>query len=1339
MEPLHEEDETEHATPRTSGHMTTSPSSRFGLGMRRSRLSNNSISTELISPQMSPSYSRSSPASPVGPVRPAPPLPSLKAGDETMAGSDEPLIDEIACALREWYALLYVHLQRRRYDLFRLTKSHIEGLHTGRRQLLAQTLSTDEVAKLRRDLVARLVAGNVAQGLEVIVRHPDHGAVVEPETEPEAIDPRAWMSAIRMYVNQVSLAYIAKTKDRDALLGGDGATSALLTASASTSKLSEPNKVPINAHLPNSRSLRSTDLQGDPLSKAAAKRPKFFHVWLDVKSISGSPCASDETIELYFSLYNKADARFLTEEFCVVVAHDGTPARGTGDDRLGRMRTMFRDLSQHDVQDPIFLVCRIVRNGVMRIPATSTANGAATSHGASLHAVKDTDSVATSTSGAAGVDGELTFASPDANGEYPGMTHTLSSGLQSVRRPFGCGVVEVVGFGRPETTDPLTSAPTTSTIPVFAAINEAAFPTLHEDIIASRLKEIQRTPKGESLAVNLKVFFGDAVALAKEHPNMLADVAPTSRLGFPDVVFPDDGAFDLRFLVKSADFVCRRSPERDLPEALVRRLSYPRHEQQSLNLGESSRSCCRGTDSGRSSAGEGHLERIRGAQSDEIQLGRLSRERSAKSAELSYFRGDRSSADRRRTAAWGELLRLDIAQDRVQDCHLFFTFRNRTEKVKGGVVSLDKPFAFAFLPFVSPSKTFIADGAHDLGLFRSDKRSAEPDVYLGSLSSPDGNAQLAPIKDSFLVRTFLCSTYLTQDETLLRLMKWDNGLLDRSDDVHEVLAKLRFASEVEICKFLRVIFDALFGILASPQNDSSQWDAAIFTALVTLLSIVSDRRFTNFKPVVDVYIEEHFASRTAAVPLMRSLERLLDDPTSSEQAQALRAAIKVWSYLLRFIIRSRQLQRSRDLGLSSSPGVTADAIESKFKEDLSMLLMRVTHLMTLTTPSSIIGTQTLAVQHFPSLITDLAKCYEPEELLDITNNFCDAIAATAGKIVIWKLLLQAHIVMSPLFDSATCRSQLVPKLAASVRHHIGRFEDFSATQNSSVSARDAVRVSWLEGIRISVTVLAAALDRLHEALIDPDIIRDRNALAQEQDNVEFLLGLLPRLLQSFKELENPVNVEAINRARTTAAVVTPVPAIFPTAYPFSLLSTLPGAPDVSANSTTQICLGEVAAVVTTLLTLAPRRLLSAFFDGQLEIEGRSNFVGFLRELFQVCSAILEDKVYPEKWLNINVLAHRAVFKLAEIAGVVLERNFVPERQSGEPFGTLLWADFFTMLHRLLASPHLVIEDFPPQRRRVVWRLAGDIRGEGSRVLTRAWDAIGVVEGSADGTPVGKLE
>ena len=76
-----------------------------------------------------------------------------------------------------------------------------------------------------------------------------------------------------------------------------------------------------------------------------------------------------------------------------------------------------------------------------------------------------------------------------------------------------------------------------------------------------------------------------------------------------------------------------------------------------------------------------------------------------------------------------------------------------------------------------------------------------------------------------------------------------------------------------MCVHRRDIFDALFGILISKQNQVGEVDDLVFQALVTILGIVSDRRFTNFKPVLDVYIERHFTCSTASSHIIKSLDR----------------------------------------------------------------------------------------------------------------------------------------------------------------------------------------------------------------------------------------------------------------------------------------------------------------------------------------------------------------------------------------------------------------------------------------------------------------------------------
>lgn len=239
---------------------------------------------------------------PVVDDRPSPPLPSLKTGDETAAGLDEPLVDEIACSLRGSAGLLNTYLLQRDYAKFNAVKESIEELHLGRRQLLSGTLSTEELQQLRRSLVDKLVQVNIQQNLDIVVRHPHWGALADVDAH-EAVDERAWMSAMRMYKLGVELAYTDPKSGKRPL----GAHSVL---GPSTNFPHPLQRTKTSQHWSNNAS-------------HASALPVFYHVLVDLKAFVASPCTPGETAELIFSLYNKSEKRFLTEECCIVLNHHG--------------------------------------------------------------------------------------------------------------------------------------------------------------------------------------------------------------------------------------------------------------------------------------------------------------------------------------------------------------------------------------------------------------------------------------------------------------------------------------------------------------------------------------------------------------------------------------------------------------------------------------------------------------------------------------------------------------------------------------------------------------------------------------------------------------------------------------------------------------------------------------------------------------------------------------------------------------------------------------------------------------------------------------------------------
>ncbi|KAG6378093.1 putative cytoplasmic protein [Boletus reticuloceps] len=971
-------------------------------------------------------------------------------------------------------------------------------------------------------------------------------------------------------------------------------------------------------------------------SSAKPSPAKFYHIFLDLRAFVGSFCAPGESAELFFSIYKHSDnPRFVTEECCVVLNHNGVMTREGGSTM--RARALFTDIAHSDAQDALFLVCRVVRNGAMKM-ASSIGSGVVRSS-----------------------------TSPHSSGfvETP-----------NYRRPFGCAVLELSELSK-MVAEGLDVSPTREyTMPIYVPVNEALFSMLHQDIIAGNSREFEKSSRAEMLAVSVKIFHGDVSTIIKENMSFLQDIPLTLRLGFPDVVFPGDVRNELYIKLWSGEF-----PTLHAQSARLSMVNFARPGPAAQNV--------QVTVEVRDASGN--------MVENAISLG---------SGEPPVTQFHSLVFARNSQPTYGELIKLQLPLRGVPDWHLFFTFRNRTGNRALGP---ERVFAFAFQPLFPGQGAFLEDGSHTLVLYKADRLGQiTPDMYLSSSpwvlpgQRPDQltvSADLLrlapPLRDTLIIRSSLCSTKFTQNPVLLSLLKWDQ--IPDKELLSTVLTKFTFVGEGEIVKFLSDIFDSLFGILVSQMNQSGEMDHLVFNALVTVLGIIQDRRFSNFQPVLDIYIEQHFNCASASSRMIKSMDRLLRNPTGTDTASPLRAALKVWHYVFKFITRARELQKSSELGMSG--GATAEHLEATFKKEVRTHLMEVNRMMATSAPPSIIGTQTIALQHFTSILPELSKVFSTIELVTATTNFANAISNAKGKIVIWRLIMYLQIAV-----------------VLWIKPYFGRYDEFTQTQQGdSDSVKDASRVCWLESVRLCVTILAVMLDKLQQQLVSSTVLSDRTLIRQEQDNVEYLLMLLPRLLDSYRGFQNPANLRAIERTRTPATSPSSVPVTFPESYPFSLMASPPNAPRIVTR--------ETAIVFLALILSAPTKHIYNFLESSYDIEGKDNFAALLMQFFNVATSILDNDAWPSTWLNVNILAHKVLIKMMDPVATLLKGIFVPPPSAAQQFKSDLWRDAFQMLFKLLSSDQLVIEDFTAQKRRAVWRLGGDIRGEGADILLRLWNCL----------------
>ena len=249
----------------------------------------------------------------------------------------------------------------------------------------------------------------------------------------------------------------------------------------------------------------SANGHGKPSAQPLGSHYNYF---LDVRAFIASPCGPGETAELYFSLFNRAENRFLTEEFCLILNHLGSPARD-GEQRIGRLRTLFTDLKQEDLAGSIFLVCRLVRNGALKMRSNSSA-GTLDVHQRSINGrhppapVTDTGTLRSapslydnvtddSFSVTSGFAGHRTMT---ADTSVTTMTGSIVDGRPSYRRPLGCAVLELPHLSKllSDGAD-LSGTGLEFTMPIYTPKEESMFATLHEDIIHNRTKDVYTTSR----------------------------------------------------------------------------------------------------------------------------------------------------------------------------------------------------------------------------------------------------------------------------------------------------------------------------------------------------------------------------------------------------------------------------------------------------------------------------------------------------------------------------------------------------------------------------------------------------------------------------------------------------------------------------------------------------------------------------------------------------------------------------------------------------------------------------------------------------------------------------
>jgi dedicator of cytokinesis protein 3 len=246
--------------------------------------------------------------------------------------------------------------------------------------------------------------------------------------------------------------------------------------------------------------------------------PVLSHLLVNMRAFVGSICNSaNEGVELMFSLYARHEHHFLSESFLVKLNHNGVPAGPRPEDLVGRIQTLFTDLTSRDVAEEIYLVCRIFKTGEAKdILRPGTANTTTTSSKESRSSVlfdmsrpgsSGTNRLHKSSSSIIRPKGSRVSqiftrsTSPESpNPSSPSLKNAHSVGNLSniktngvskavlYRRPFGCAVLDLSKIL--QETPSAHDSGSDYVMPIFISAQDHDFHKLHERIIESKTNKL---------------------------------------------------------------------------------------------------------------------------------------------------------------------------------------------------------------------------------------------------------------------------------------------------------------------------------------------------------------------------------------------------------------------------------------------------------------------------------------------------------------------------------------------------------------------------------------------------------------------------------------------------------------------------------------------------------------------------------------------------------------------------------------------------------------------------------------------------------------------------------
>ena len=582
---------------------------------------------------------------------------------------------------------------------------------------------------------------------------------------------------------------------------------------------------------------------------------------------------------------------------------------------------------------------------------------------------------------------------------------------------------------------------------------------------------------------------GELKQVREEYPHLVSKlITIAKKMGFPEVILPDDVRNDLYLTLVSGDFSSRSTNAKNIEVSV----------------------------------------QICNEQGDIL------------SSLITYGAGSEMMSDYKSVIyyheekpRWMETFKISIPVDilkQFDNLHIKFTFKHRSSAESK---DKEKPFAYAYIKLMNENRTTIKDKQHNLIIYKVDAKKFDNldnafKFLVNKPSTKNENEKLSNstknllltngnstnglsinLKDSFLIETIICSTKLTQNIDLLGLLKWSPSKNASDQELKACLTALMKVDGEEVVKFLQDTLDSLFNILM--EKDSTEFKYLVFEALVFIIGLISDIKYQHFKPVLDGYIQGNFSATLAYNKLIFVLINFIDSLTEGrtliEQQNSNinnmsvesfnTRAMKCLEFIFKFIVKSRYLFASLNGGKN----------EQEFEESMTKLLNSISRLLSTESRASII-VQASCLKYLPFAIPDILSVFNSKKLSLILINIINSVPIDSLRSQ--KMACILDILHSKnLFNDSECRMIFLPVFNNHIRT-LMKSGDFNTIERTfSVSSDGESRKQYEEELDVCIKVLSEMLSCLYK--------QNKQTVFDDINNL--INTLLPTLMQTIIETE----------------------------------------------------------------------------------------------------------------------------------------------------------------------------------------------------------------------------